>query len=167
MQKKYLVIIILAIIAFVNASYLSHKAYVFRQTANISSSFCDLSATASCTDVLKNPLSNVFGIPFPWIAMVVYPVLFGLAVWGYRTCTCTSANQPSTSLANESAKRRSQAARILFPLAGLGMCFNGFIIYREVMYIHAYCLLCLLCTAIIISIFVLSGLILREHRQSE
>ena len=148
MRKKYLAIIILAVIAFINASYLSQKAYVFRQTATVSSSFCDLSATASCTDVLKNPLSNVFGIPFPWIALVVYPVLFGLAVWGYRTGT-------------------ARAARILFPLAGMGMCFNGFIVYREIMYIHAYCLLCLLCTAIIISIFVLSGLIAKEAKKTE
>jgi uncharacterized membrane protein len=49
-------------------------------------------------------------------------------------------------------------------LAAGGICFNGFIIYREVMYIHVYCLLCLMCSAIIVSNFVLALRMLKEER---
>jgi hypothetical protein len=33
------------------------------------------------------------------------------------------------------------------------MLFNAYIISQEVLYIHAYCLLCLICAAIIVTIF--------------
>jgi uncharacterized membrane protein len=56
-----------------------------------------------------------------------------------------------------------QYAKILAMLSFLGMLFNGFIIFREVMYIHTYCLLCLLCTAIIVSIFLISLSMLKKR----
>lgn len=148
-MKKYLVIVALAAVALINASYLSYKAYFFRyiDPAGLTS-LCDFSKTASCTEVLRHPLSNVFGISFPWIAMIVYPVLLALALYGYK-------------------KSSYAQARILVVLSGAGVCFNGFIIYREIRYIHAYCLLCLLCTIIIISIFALSLCLIREEKHSK
>lgn len=136
-MKKSLIIIILCVVAIFNASYLSYKAYEFMSSGLVSSSFCDLSQTSSCTEVLKHPLSRVFGIPFPWIALVVYPVLLALAIAAYRS-------------------DKIRCMRIIQKLSFLGMLFNGFIIYREMFYIYSYCLLCLMCTAIIITIFALS-----------
>lgn len=143
-MKKIQYIIALAVIAIGNAVYLSYKAYVYKFVdPNGLFSFCDFNATASCTEVLRHPLSEVFGIPFPWIALVVYPVILILAVLAYK-------------------KSSMRLVRTIQILAAMGMMFNGFIIYREVVYIHAYCLLCLMCTAIIISIFVLSTLTLKQ-----
>lgn len=136
-MKKSLVIIVLCVVAIFNASYLSYKAYEFMSSGAVSSSFCDLSQTSSCTEVLKHPLSRVFGIPFPWIALVVYPALFALAIAAY------SSNKISY-------------VKSIQKLSFLGMLFNGFIIYREMFYIYSYCLLCLICTAIIVTIFTLS-----------
>lgn len=135
---------VLAAVAMVNAVYLSYKAYYVRYIDPVGlSSFCDFSATASCTEVLRHPLSQVFAISFPWVALGVYPVLIILAWSGYR-------------------KPSYVKAKTLAILSFLGMCFNGFIIYRELFFIKAYCLLCLLCTAIIVSIFCLSIRLLRE-----
>ena len=146
-MKKYLIIAGISSIALVNALYLSYKAYIFRYIDPIDAhSFCDISKTASCTDVLRNPLSNVFGIPFPWIALVVYPVLIGLALYGYR-------------------KASYKQAKIIAVLAAMGICFNGLIIFREVMYIHVYCLLCLMCSAIIISNFFLASALVKEKSE--
>ena len=136
-MKKSLIIAILSFIAIFNATYLSYKAYQFMYTGSVSSSFCDLSQTSSCTEVLKHPLSRVFGIPFPWIALVVYPLLFALATAAYKS-------------------NKILYIKIIQKLSFLGMLFNGFIIYREVFYIYSYCLLCLMCTAIIVTIFSLS-----------
>ena len=148
-MKKYLIIAGLSVIAIVNAAYLSYKAYIFRYINPIdATSFCDISKTASCTDVLRDPLSNVFGIPFPWIALVVYPILLALAIYGYR-------------------KASFKQAKIIAVLAAGGICFNGFIIYREVMYIHVYCLLCLMCSAIIISNFVLALQMINEEKRPD
>lgn len=144
MSKKYLVIMVLAAVAIVNAAYLSYKAYGYHFAgAPELSTACDAFGAGSCSDVLKSPLSLVFGIPFPFVALAVYPVLFLIAFYGYRT----------SSLA---------PARALAVLSGMGMGFNGFIIYREIFFIHEYCLLCLFCTAIIISIFFLSLNLMRS-----
>jgi uncharacterized membrane protein len=144
-MKKYFYIQLLSAIAFINAAYLSYKAYYFRFVDNsFGSSFCDLSQSVSCSEVLKHPLSTVFGISFPWIAFFVYPILFVLAYLGYK-------------------KKEIIYAKYLVVLSLLGMCFNFFIIYREMFYIYSYCILCLICTAIIISIFVLSLKMLNEE----
>jgi uncharacterized membrane protein len=145
-MKKIQYIIALAVIAIGNAAYLSYKAYVYKFVdPNGLFSFCDFNSTASCTEVLRHPLSEVFGIPFPWIALVVYPVILTLAILAYKL----------TSM---------KLVRAIQILAAMGIVFNGFIIYREVVYIHAYCLLCLMCTGIIISIFALATLALKEKK---
>lgn len=137
----------LAVVAIINATYLSYKSYLyhFANTGKLST-ICDFSKWSSCTDVLRDPLSLVFGIPFPWIALVVYPVLLGLAWYGYK-------------------KSSYAQAKVLAVLSAMGMCFNGFIIYREIRFIHAYCILCLICTAIIITIFVLSIQMIQESKK--
>lgn len=145
-MKKYAYIMTLAGMAIINAAYLSYKAYVFQYVSKFDfSTICGAVGTRSCTDVLASPYSLVFGIPFPWIALIVYPIIFFLAWRGFE-------------------KSSYAQAKVIAILSGLGMCFNGFIIYRETALIHAYCILCLICTVIIISIFALSLSILREAR---
>jgi uncharacterized membrane protein len=146
MLKKYAIIATLALVAIVNAAYLSYKVYMFQFVDPYKlTTICDFSTFSSCTSVLRHPLSLVFGVPFPWIALAVYPILLILAWYGYK----------KASLA---------PAKIIVVLSGLGMAFNGFIIYREIRYIHAYCILCLLCTAIIITIFTLSLSMVRGNK---
>lgn len=143
-MKKQTIIMILATVAIFNAAYLSNKAYQFMYVDGpVTSSFCDLSQTSSCSEVLKHPLSRVFGIPFPWIALVVYPILLVLTYLWYRS---------------ENVKY----AKIIQKLSFLGILFNGFIIYREIFYIYSYCLLCLMCTGIIVAIFILSTLEIKK-----
>ncbi len=145
-MKQYRIIITLAVIALFNAAYLSYKAYYFHYIDPLGlSSFCDFSAFNSCSEVLRHPLSSVFGIPFPWVALLVYPILLGLAWYGYKHQSFTQA-------------------RTIAILSFLGVCFNGFIIYREIFFIKAFCLLCFICTLIIISIFFLSLSLLREGK---
>lgn len=148
-MKKYQIIIVLSVIALFNAAYLSYKAYYFRYVDPLGlTSICDFSKINSCSEVLRHPLSNVFGIPFPWVALAVYPILLGLAWYGY--------------------KHQSYAqAKVLAVLSFLGMCFNGFIIYREIFFIKAFCLLCFICTLIIISIFFLSLSLLKEAKRKD
>lgn len=136
----------LAAVAIVNAGYLSFKAYGYHFAGNpVLSTACDAFGVGSCSDVLRHPLSLVFGIPFPFIALVVYPILFCIAWYG----RCHVTTMP---------------AKVLVVLSGMGMGFNSFIIYREIFFIHQYCLLCLLCTVIIISIFFLALSIVRSAR---
>jgi uncharacterized membrane protein len=68
-------------IAFVNAAYLTVHAYKLQeQQQSGRTSFCDLSSSFSCTEVLAHPAAWIFGIPFPLIALFVYPILFILSI---------------------------------------------------------------------------------------
>lgn len=87
--------------------------------------------------MLAHPLSQVFGIPFPMIALAVYPVLLALAVIGWM-------------------KNSAVFFKPLAALAAMGTAFNAFIIYREAVYIKSFCILCLLCSAIIVTVFAVS-----------
>jgi len=73
-MKKTSIILLLSVIAFLNATYLTGKAYNLVP----GKTFCDINSTWSCGNVVQHPAAWIFGLPFPAIAMVVYPVLFVL-----------------------------------------------------------------------------------------
>jgi len=144
-MKKYLYIIGLSLVAMVDAAYLSYQAYVIRfVNSGVADSFCDVSQNMSCTNVLQSPYSQVFGLSFPWIALVVYPIILVLAYVGYK---------------NKSVLQ----AKIIQILSLGGMLFNFYIIYLETFYIFSFCILCLLCTAIITTIFIISSLLVKDN----
>lgn len=133
MRKKLLIVMVLCVIAIFNAAYLTHMAY-----SQLSGpSFCDISNTLSCTSVFNHTASQIFGIPFPVIALVVYPILLLIAFLWYR---------------NIISHHRTWLRWFSF----WWMLFNWYIIYQEAFVIKAFCPLCLLCTAIIITIHILT-----------
>lgn len=143
----YYSICILSVFGFADATYLSYKACIIRFFEAGGQSACDITKSFSCSEVLRSPYSQIFGISFPWIAFCVYPILFLLAYLGYKS-------------------NYKFYAKWLQTLSFLGMLFNFFIIYREIFYIYSYCILCLICTFIIIAIFILSSLLLKGKRST-
>lgn len=141
MKKLFIAIMTLAVIAFGNAVYLTNQAYTLQtnmaESAGTYSTFCDINSTFSCSNVLISPRAQFFGFPFPALAMVVYPIIFLVALFGYLGIC-------------------RKAFPILAGMAVGGMCFNGYYIYQEAVYIGSYCPLCLVCSAIIVSIFGIS-----------
>ncbi|MDD2486932.1 MAG: vitamin K epoxide reductase family protein [Candidatus Gracilibacteria bacterium] len=138
-MKKLITICALSILAFINATYLTVQNYKIEQAENIGqiSSFCDLNNTFSCTNVLSSPYSKIFGMPFTAVAMVVYPVIFLIAFLGIGGII--------------------KKPFIILALMGIGgILFNSYFIYQEYANIGAYCPLCLLCSGMIITIFILS-----------
>lgn len=138
-MKKLLIICIISILAFVNATYLTIHNYQIEKMdkSNLSSSFCDINNIFSCTSVLSSPYSKVFWLPFPAIAMIVYPLIFVIALLGLN----------------------SAIKKPFHILAFFGLwwtMFNWYFISQEIIYIWAFCPLCLLCTAMIITILIIS-----------
>ncbi len=134
-MKKFTVIIILAIIATINAWYLTAKAYGLLGSG---STFCDINSRRSCANVVNHPAAYVWPLPFPAIALVVYPVIILLAGLGLA------------------ASNKKKYYKTLSYLSAAGILFNWYFIGQEFFVIKAFCPLCLLCTAIIISIFLIS-----------
>ncbi len=154
-MKKYLIIAVLAAIGIFNAAYLSFHAYQFWDGANSSalqSLPCDISSTLSCSGILQNPRAIIFSVgdfkvAFPMIALVVYPILFLLALVGWFT-------------------KKPCPAKALTVLAFGGMCFNGYVIYQEFV-VGIFCPLCAMCTVIIIAIFFISISIWKGEKKAK
>lgn len=143
-KTKLIIIIVISILAFFNAFYLSYDwIYSVEQASSLyfqtpwsavsGGSFCDINETLSCSAVLSHPLSQIYGIPFPIIALFVYPIIFLVALLGYL---------------NKIAK----PFKILLAMWIGWIMFNWYFIYQETFNIWAFCPLCLLCSAIIIAI---------------
>lgn len=131
--NKLLVVIVLSIIAIINAAYLTNMAY----TELSGPSFCDISTTLSCSSVFTHSASQIMSIPFPAIALAVYPIILLVALLWY-------------------VGKIYNHRTILKYLSAGGILFNSYIIFQETFVIKAFCPLCLLCTAIIIAIHSLS-----------
>lgn len=136
LKSAYSFVISICSVALANAAYLTHKAVDIKNGGGFDS-FCDINSNISCTNVLAHPLAQVFGIPFPMIALFVYPVLLALAVVGR-------------------SKNDAFFFKPLAVLAAMGTAFNGFIIYREAFFIKSFCILCLFCTLIIVTVLAVS-----------
>lgn len=133
-MKKFTVIMILSVIATINAGYLTSKAFGLFS----SQTFCDINSLFSCGKVVSSPAAFIGPIPFPMVAMFVYPIIFILARIGLR------------------AINKKKYYTILAYLSAAGLLFNSYFIGQEAFVIKAFCPLCLMCTGIIITILILS-----------
>ena len=137
-KTKLLVISIISLGALFNAFYLSYDwLFAVNDVLWGWNSFCNINDTFSCTTVLEHPLSQIYWIPFPVIALLVYPIIIIVALLWYF-------------------KNIVNHFKILFAMAIGWIMFNWYFIYQETFNIWAFCPLCLLCTAIIISIACMS-----------
>jgi len=138
---KLIVIAILSFIASINAGYLTYSAYQVKAKI-VSESFCDINSTFSCTSVFNNDFAWFWGIPFSEIALVVYPILVWLAIWGLKWNT-------------------KKAYLSILVLSVWWLAFNSWIIFNEYA-IWTYCILCLICTLIITINWILSVIWLKN-----
>lgn len=149
-MKKLIAIFISAIIWAGNAIYLTIAAFSINKWAlgvwTVNSFVCDINNVFSCSSVFSNSFAWIFWIPFSLIAMFVYPIIAIIALlWIFW--------------------KIKNPFKILFIIWILWLLFNGYIIVNEYL-IWAYCLLCLICTAIIIFILILSKIWCIEFNKS-
>lgn len=153
-KTKLIIISILSVLALFNAGYLSYDWIFSVQSATSlyfpvwditwGGSFCDINSTLSCSAVLQNPLSQIYWIPFPVFALFVYPVILIIALLWL-------------------AWKIKKHFKILSALSLFWIMFNWYFIFQETFNIGAFCPLCLMCSAIIISIFILSFTEMRKE----
>ncbi len=129
----YKIIIFISILATINAGYLTYTALTFEP------GICSIVSTGgnSCLDALTHPATHIFGLPFPAIALIAYPLILLVALFGGLK------------------KKITQTNLILILMSGGGIIFNSYFIYQEYL-IQTYCSLCLLCSIMIILILGLS-----------
>lgn len=139
-MRKLIIICVLSIIAFINAVYLTYENYkieTINSNAPLWTSICDINNSFSCTNVLSSWYSKVFWLPFPAIAMFVYPIIFLIAYLWINWVIKKPYN-------------------ILALMWIWWIIFNWYFILQEFLHIWSYCPLCMICSAIITTIFILS-----------
>lgn len=139
LDKKLLFIVIISIVATFNAAYLTYMAYTVTAptffwswlASAISTSYsCDINSTFSCSTVFSNDFSWIFTLPFSLYALFIYPIIIIVALlWLFR--------------------KIYNHYKIILAIAIWWIIFNWYIIVNEYL-ISAYCILCLICTVIII-----------------
>lgn len=134
-MKKLYTIILLALISFWNAIYLTIAAFKFRAW-EYEKLICDINDKLSCSSLFSFDFAWIFWIPFPEIAMIVYPLITIIALLGiFKKC--------------------KKSFEIMFGLWIWWMLFNSYIIYNEFL-LWIFCPSCLVCSASITTIAILS-----------
>jgi uncharacterized membrane protein len=145
MHRIKLIIISLLWLAWsIDAWYLTNEAYKIKEKFHTFWNFwwkeiwmaCDVNSTFSCSSVFKEDFAWIFWLPFSGIALTVYPIIAIIAVLGFLWII-------------------KKPFFILLIIAILWLIFNLYVILNEY-FIWSYCLLCLICTMIIIIILWLS-----------
>jgi len=152
MSKRLISIIILGMIGTFNAIYLTIGAYKIQAAqvfwwTDLPSSFCDINSTFSCSTVFSFDFSWVFWIPFSLYAAFVYPTIIIIAILGIMGII-------------------KNHYKILLYISLAGLVFNWYIIANESIK-WVYCLLCLMCTGIIIAIWIMSYIAICEEKKLE
>jgi uncharacterized membrane protein/predicted DsbA family dithiol-disulfide isomerase len=118
-------------------------AYVHYQILRdpLYTSFCDINATVSCTEVYQSRFGTFLGIPVSIFGGVWFALAGLLAIAGMVA-------RPQI---------RENVAGYLFALSTLGLAVVLYLLYASVVILKAYCPMCLLTDAAVIAIFITSG----------
>src|SRR5580704_3531626 len=123
MNKRVLVMALIAFLGMVDAFYLSIK----RGSGHIP---CHI--THGCEEVLTSKYSEVAGIPLSWFGLAFYLSVFGCAVF--------------------ELSGSAQAARLVFWPAMLGFLLSLSLVSIQAFVLHAYCEYCLVSALLVTSI---------------
>ena len=149
-KNKFISIIVLSMIWTIDAAYLTYSAFLSKTQTKVFGwgwdlwFACDVNSTFSCSSVFNENFAWIMWIPFSGIALAIYPILAVIAFLWLKS-------------------KLKNSLKTLLIMAILGLIFNLYIIANEYI-IWVYCLLCLLCTAIIISIWTISIIWLKNEK---
>jgi uncharacterized membrane protein/protein-disulfide isomerase len=104
-------------------------------------SFCDISATVSCTEVYASRFSTVWGVPVSLFAGIWFVCAALLSVGGMVA-------RPQV---------RESIPGYLFAMSTLALAASLYLLYASIFILKAYCPMCLLTDASVIGLFIISG----------
>ena len=105
------------------------------------SSFCDVSATVSCTQAYLSPYGSLFGVPVAVAGVFFFALVLAIAALSGR----------KTPQAGESAPG------YIFALSTVGLAVVLYLGYASYFVLHAVCILCAITYVAVIGLFIISG----------
>jgi uncharacterized membrane protein/predicted DsbA family dithiol-disulfide isomerase len=118
-------------------------AYVHYQILHdpLYTSFCDINATVSCTEVYQSRFSTLGGVPISLFSGIWFAAATLLSIAGMRA-------RPQI---------RENVAGYLFGMSTLALAVSLYLLYASVFILKAFCPVCLVIDAAVVGIFVVSG----------
>src|SRR6195256_5726240 len=118
-------------------------AYVHYQVLQnpLYTSFCDINATVSCTEVYQSRFGTLWGVP--------------VSIFGGFWFVCAALLSVGGMVARPQLKESLPG--YLFALSTLALAAALYLLYASVFILKAYCPMCLLTDAAIIGLFIVSG----------
>jgi uncharacterized membrane protein/protein-disulfide isomerase len=118
-------------------------AYVHYQVLQnpLYTSFCDISAAVSCTEVYQSRFGTLWGIP--------------VSIFGGIWFVCAALLSVGSLVARPQV--RESIPGYLFALSTLALAAALYLLYASIFILKAYCPMCLLTDAAILGIFIVSG----------
>jgi uncharacterized membrane protein/protein-disulfide isomerase len=141
MTKRAAVLVLTFALVGLGASVAA--AYVHYQVLQnpLYTSFCDINATVSCTEVYQSQFGSLWGVPVSIFGGIWFVCAALLAVVGMVA-------RPQL---------RESIPGYLFALSTLALSAALYLLYASVFILKAYCPMCLLTDAAIVGIFIVSG----------
>ena len=94
---------------------------------------CNINSTINCNAIISGEVAKTFGIPTPLFGLTGYILILLSAIF--------------------------QKKRILIGIATFGLCFCLWIAYKELFGLHVICPICIMCQAIMITVFSLAAIL--------
>jgi uncharacterized membrane protein/protein-disulfide isomerase len=118
-------------------------AYVHYQVLQnpLYTSFCDINATVSCTEVYQSRFGTLWGVP--------------VSIFGGIWFVCAALLSAGSLVARPQV--RESIPGYLFALSTLALAAALYLLYASVFILKAYCPMCLLTDAAILGLFIVSG----------
>lgn len=170
-------LLIFAVFGLITSGTSTYVHYQLLQDRGYTS-FCDVSATVSCTEAYLSPYGSLAGVPVGLLGLlwfVLATILAGLAVRP-KPDTTLPARLPASARASAGPPKplrgeggkpdaagddvRDSAAGYLFVLSTIGLAIVLYLAYAAFFILKAVCLLCLGTYAAVIGLFVLSGIVM-------
>lgn len=104
-------------------------------------SFCDVSATVSCTEAYLSRYGSFAGVPIAIGGMIFFALVFVMAWVGGRAMAPVSEN----------------VTAYVFALSTIGLAFVLYLAWASFFELKAFCVLCVITYVAVIALFIISG----------
>ena len=141
MSSKSRILLLASALLGLGASSVSSYVHYNLLTKPAYSSFCDVSATVSCTEAYTSQYGSFMGVPVAILGVVFFVVV--LVLTGV-------AGRPSSSA-------RETVPAYLFVLSTIGLAFALYLAWASYVVLKVFCILCALTYVSVIAIFIISG----------
>jgi len=139
-SKSRTLLVVFALLGLAASSISSYVHYKL-VTESHYASFCDVSATVSCTEAYLSRYGSFMGVPVALLGVIFFASILLLAAMVGRPTSASRENAPA----------------YIFALSTIGLAFALYLGWSSYFVLKVFCILCAITYASVIAIFIISG----------